>query len=108
MVEVLEPSYYDALEIKETLLAKVHAAVRFREEHLPEFETSSYASIDRKLGSALRGVEIVIDVGDKLAESIKDAIKAAWERRLRNCLAHGVSILTSPVDTASQRRSSTA
>lgn len=82
IVEVLESSYHDALEAKETLPAKVHAAVRFLEELLAEFEASSHASMDRELGRAMRGVEAVIDVKDKLAESIERAIKAARERRL--------------------------
>jgi len=82
IVEVLESSYHEVIEAKETLPAKVHAGVRFLEELLTEFETRSHASMDRKLDQAMRGVEAVIDAKDKLAESIERAIKAARERRL--------------------------
>ncbi|PWW76206.1 HlyIII-domain-containing protein [Tuber magnatum] len=82
IVEVLESSYHEVIEAKETLPAKVHAGVRFLEELLAEFETCSHASMDRKLDQAMRGVEAVIDAKDKLADSIERAIKAARERRL--------------------------
>ncbi|KAI5838909.1 hemolysin-III related-domain-containing protein [Morchella snyderi] len=71
IVEVLESSYHDVLEAKDTLPAKVHAGVRFLEELLGDFEAQAHAGADR-----------VIDAKDKLAESIERAIKAARERRL--------------------------
>ncbi|KAL7276854.1 inc metabolism membrane protein [Rhizina undulata] len=86
IVEILESSYHEAFEKKDTLPAKVHAGVKFLEELLGDFEARSHASMDRKLDSARRGVgrgvEQIIDAKDKLAESIEMAIKLARERRL--------------------------
>lgn len=82
IVEVLESSYHDVLEAKDSLPAKVNAGVRFLEELLGDFEAQAHAGMDRGVDRAVRGVEAVIDAKDKLAESIERAIKAARERRL--------------------------
>lgn len=79
IVEVLESSYHEVLEAKDSLPAKVNAGVRFLEELLGDFEAQAHAGMDRGVDRAVRGV---IDAGDKLAESIERAIKAARERRL--------------------------
>lgn len=82
IVEVLESSYHEVLEAKDSLPAKVNAGVRFLEELLGDFEAQAHAGMDRGVDRAVRGVEAVIDAKDKLAESIERAINAARERRL--------------------------
>jgi adiponectin receptor len=82
MVEILEARYHETLEAKETLPAKVHASVEYLSELLSDFESRSFATVEQQVDNARKTMEAVIDAGDKLAESIELAIKAAREGRL--------------------------
>lgn len=82
LVEILESSYQDVLEARDTLPGKVAAGLQFLEETLSDFEARGYASMDREIDRARRGMEAVIRAKDQLTESIELAVKAAKERRL--------------------------
>jgi adiponectin receptor len=82
IVEILESRYHEALEAKDTLPGKVAASVHFLDELLDDFEGRAQASLDRKIDRAKRGMEAVVNVTDKLTESIERAIALAKEQRL--------------------------
>lgn len=82
LVEVLEASYSEILQGRETIAAKVHHGIEFLTGLLADFENRVDASIERKIDRAKRGFDSAVDAKDKLAESIERAIKAAREKRL--------------------------
>jgi len=82
MVDVLETSYKDAIEAKDSFSEKANAGVKFLEELLADFELSTEECVDRGMSRARHGIEVALDAKDKLAESIEKAILAAKERRL--------------------------
>jgi len=82
LVDILESRYNEAVAAKETLPGKVQAGLHFLEEMLGDFESRAAASLDRKIGRAKRGMSMVVETKDLLAESVERAINAARERRL--------------------------
>ncbi|KAI5811489.1 hemolysin-III related-domain-containing protein [Peziza echinospora] len=82
MVEVLESSYVDILQGRESIAAKVSHGMEFLSGLLVDLEACIDATVARELDSAKRTLDSAFDAKDKLAESIERAIKAAREKRL--------------------------
>ena len=82
LVEVLETYYADILLGRETIASKVSHGVEFLSQLLADVESRIDTTVTRELDNAKRRIESVVDVKDKLAESIELAIKAAREKRL--------------------------
>ena len=90
VVEILESSYLDAVQAKDSFNyrfeEKAVAGLQFLYSLLAEFETKTQASVDRQLLKAKEKIENVIDattgLADDLAESIERALKLARTKRL--------------------------